>query len=174
MHCPFCQATDTRVIDSRLKGEGFQVRRRRECIECGARFNTHEVPELKLPNVVKSDGSREAFDADKLRGGMVRALEKRPVSTEEVEEALQRILRALRSLDAAEIESRAVGEHVMQELRALDQVAFVRFASVYRRFEDVQAFREEIERLEREAPGALSTHQLSLLGSRLDDEGEES
>lgn len=170
MHCPFCQAADTRVIDSRLKGEGFQVRRRRECSDCGARFNTHETPELKLPNVVKSDGTRQAFDADKLRAGMTRALEKRPVRSEEIEEAIQRILRALRSLDQAEIESRAVGEHVMQELSALDQVAYVRFASVYRSFEDVQAFRELIERLERDDPGGLSSRQLSLLGSRLNDE----
>jgi transcriptional repressor NrdR len=168
VHCPFCQAFDTRVIDSRLKGEGYLVRRRRECSDCGARFNTHETPELKLPNVVKGDGTREPFDADKLRSGMNRALEKRPVSTEEMEEAIQRILHAVRSLDAPEIEARAVGEHVMQELRNLDQVAYVRFASVYRSFQDVQAFREEIERLERDESGSLSSRQLSLLGGRLD------
>ncbi len=165
MHCPFCQATDTRVIDSRLKGEGFSVRRRRECMECGARFNTFETPELKLPNVIKGDGSREAFDPDKLRAGMMRALQKRPVRTDEVEEAISRILRALRNLDADEVPTRAVGEHVMQELSQLDQVAFVRFASVYRRFQDVQAFREEIEKLERSAPGGLGARQLSLLGA---------
>ena len=168
MHCPFCQASDTRVVDSRLRGEGFQIRRRRECSECGARFNTHELPELKLPNVVNSDGVREAFDPEKLRSGMLRALQKRPVGTEEVEEAISRIMRALRALDSGEIESRKVGEHVMQELRVLDQVAFVRFASVYHRFEDVRAFREEIERLEREAPGGgLSSRQLSLLGGKI-------
>ncbi|MDJ0655304.1 MAG: transcriptional regulator NrdR [Xanthomonadales bacterium] len=164
MHCPFCQARDTRVIDSRLRGEGFGIRRRRECTECGARFNTFESPELKLPNVIKGDGTREPFDADKLRAGMVRALEKRPVSTEQVEEAIQRILRALRNLDASEVQSRAIGEHVMEELSQLDQVAYVRFASVYRRFEDVQAFREVIERLERAAPGGIDSRQLSLLG----------
>ena len=169
MHCPFCQANDTRVIDSRLRGEGFQVRRRRECGECGARFNTFETPELKLPNVVKADGTREMFNADKLRAGMVRALEKRPVSTEEVEEAIGRIIRALRSLDASEVNARAIGEHVMQELSRLDQVAYVRFASVYRRFEDVQAFREVIERLERESPGGLGERQLSLLGADADE-----
>jgi len=170
MHCPFCQASDTRVVDSRLRGEGFQIRRRRECGECGARFNTHELAELKLPNVVKSDGVREAFDPDKLRAGMLRALQKRPVSTEEVEEAISRIMRALRSLDSSEIQSRKVGEHVMRELRELDQVAYVRFASVYHQFEDVRAFREEIERLERDAPGGLNSRQLSLLGGRTDDE----
>ncbi|MFK7955817.1 MAG: transcriptional regulator NrdR [Lysobacterales bacterium] len=165
MYCPFCQATDTRVIDSRLKGEGFSVRRRRECMECNGRFNTFETPELKLPNVVKSDGIREAFDPDKLRAGMVRALQKRPVRTDEVEEAISRILRALRNLDADEVPSMAIGEHVMQELSQLDQVAYVRFASVYRRFEDVQAFREVIERLERTSPGGLDARQLSLLGA---------
>ncbi len=169
MHCPFCQATDTRVVDSRLRGEGFEIRRRRECIECGARFNTAEEPELHLPAIVKSDGSREAFDPNKLRAGMQRALLKRPVQTEEVERAIQRILHALRSVDTSEIPARAVGEHVMEELRGLDQVAYVRFASVYRRFEDVQAFREEIERLEEESFSGISSGQLSLLG-RDDDE----
>ncbi len=165
MHCPFCQATDTRVIDSRARAEGFTIRRRRECSQCGARFNTSETPELKLPNVIKRDGSREPFSADKLRGGMMRALEKRPVRSADVEESLQRILGALRNMDVIEVDSRAIGEHVMEELRLLDQVAFVRFASVYRRFEDVRSFRELIERLERESPGGLDSRQLSLLGA---------
>ena len=166
MHCPFCQATDTRVVDSRLKGEGFQVRRRRECGVCGARFNTFETPEIKLPNVIKSDGSRVAFDSDKLRAGIHRALEKRPVETEQVEEAISRILHALRSTDVAEIPSRAIGEHVMEELRRLDQVAYVRFASVYKRFEDIQAFLELVEALQAESPEGLDSRQLSLLGDR--------
>ncbi|MDX1568925.1 MAG: transcriptional regulator NrdR [Xanthomonadales bacterium] len=176
MHCPFCQATDTRVIDSRLKGEGFQIRRRRECSQCGARFNTFETPEMKLPNVVKSGGNREAFDPDKLRSGMFRALEKRPVDTDEVEEAIARILHALRSVDAAEIPARAIGEHVMAELKRLDQVAYVRFASVYKRFEDPDAFLEVIEQLRTEAPEGLDSRQLSLLGNRLAGlgDGEES
>ncbi|MEM9303882.1 MAG: transcriptional regulator NrdR [Pseudomonadota bacterium] len=166
MHCPFCEATDTRVIDSRLKGEGYQIRRRRECGNCGARFNTFETPEVKLPNVIKADGTREPFDADKLRAGIVRALQKRPVETEEVEESIGRVLRALRSLDVSEIPSRAVGEHVMEELRRLDQVAYIRFASVYRSFEDVQAFLEAVEQLMRDSPEGLDSRQLSLLGDR--------
>jgi transcriptional repressor NrdR len=166
MHCPFCEATDTRVVDSRLKGEGYQIRRRRECGGCGARFNTFETPEVRLPNVIKADGTREPFDADKLRYGIVRALQKRPVQTEEVEESISRILRALRSLDVSEIESRAIGEHVMEELRKLDQVAYVRFASVYRSFEDVQAFLEVVEQLRRGTPDGLDSRQLSLLEDR--------
>ena len=172
MHCPFCQATDTRVIDSRLKGEGFQVRRRRVCGACGARFNTFETPEVKLPNVIKGDGTREPFDPDKLRLGITRALQKRPVETEEVEEAIGRILRALRSLDVSEVDSRAIGEHVMGELRKLDEVAYIRFASVYRRFEDVQSFRELVEQLGREGPGGLDSRQLSLLGDRFAGDGD--
>jgi len=174
VHCPFCQATDTRVLDSRLKGEGFQVKRRRSCMQCGARFNTLEAPALKLPNVIKTDGSRVPFDPDKLRAGMHRALEKRPVQTEEVEESIQRIMRALRSLDVSEIKSIAIGEHVMNELSRLDQVAYVRFASVYRRFEDVQAFRELIEILEKEPPQGLDSRQLSLLGNRLNTDSTDS
>ena len=166
MHCPFCHTTDTRVVDSRLRGEGFEIRRRRECGQCGARFNTFETPELKLPNVIKSDGNREAFDPEKLRLGITRSLEKRPVETEQVEKAISRIVNVLRSMEASEIESRAIGEHVMAELRALDQVAYVRFASVYKRFEDIQAFLETIEQLEKESPEGIDSRQLSLLGNR--------
>lgn len=168
MHCPFCQATDTRVVDSRLAGEGFTVRRRRECNVCKARFNTFEKPELKMPNIVKGDGRREAFNAEKLRSGVQRALQKRPVSTDQVEDAINNILRRLRATGEAEVQSLRVGEFVMEELRRLDQVAYVRFASVYRRFEDVKAFREEIERLEKEFPLAFDHRQLSLLAG--DDE----
>ena len=155
------------MVDSRLKGGGFSIRRRRECMKCGERFSTLETPELKLPYVIKSDGTRESFDLEKLRSGMQRALEKRPVNTEQVDDAMQRILHALRSVDSSEIESRAIGEHVMQALSKLDQVAYVRFASVYRRFEDVNAFREEIERLERDSPDGLDARQLTLLGDQL-------
>lgn len=151
------------MIDSRLAGEGLQIRRRRECGECGTRFNTFETPAVKLPAIVKSDGRREAFNPDKLRSGIERALQKRPVSTQSVEEAINRILRELRAVSEEEVESRAVGELVMRELKRVDEVAYVRFASVYRRFEDVQAFREEIERLERELPADAG--QLSLLAS---------
>ncbi len=163
MWCPFCNHTDTRVVDSRLTSDGFQIRRRRECGNCGARFNTLETPALKAPNVIKSDGSRETFNEDKLRRGMLKALEKRPVETLEVERSLRTLLRRIRTLEEAELSSQQIGDWVAAELSRLDQVAYVRFASVYRRFEDVQAFREEIERLERAGPGAADRRQISLL-----------
>jgi transcriptional repressor NrdR len=163
MWCPFCNHTETRVVDSRLATDGFQVRRRRECLDCGARFNTLETPALKAPNVIKSDGSREAFSEEKLRGGMVKALEKRPVETQLVERALRKLVREIRTLEEPEISSQQIGDWVAAELSRLDQVAYVRFASVYRRFEDVQAFREEIEKLERENPGVIDRRQISLL-----------
>ncbi len=147
MHCPFCGAVDTKVIDSRLVSEGDHVRRRRECITCEERFTTYESAELVMPRIIKSDGSREPFNDDKLRGGLQKALEKRPVDIERVEAALNRIKAALRAGGEREIPSRAVGEAVMRELRALDEVAFVRFASVYRSFKDLDEFRQEIERL---------------------------
>ncbi|MGD2081472.1 MAG: transcriptional regulator NrdR [Chromatiales bacterium] len=163
MRCPFCGALDTKVIDSRLSGEGEQVRRRRECLVCKERFTTYETAELNLPRVVKSDGTREPFDARKLASGMSRALEKRPVSTEQQDAALERLRRKLLSRGEREIQSRAIGELVMEELRALDQVAYVRFASVYRSFEDVNAFREEIERLERQPSPEARRRQMDLL-----------
>lgn len=163
MWCPFCNHTDTRVVDSRVANDGFQIRRRRECAECGARFNTFESPALKAPNVIKSDGSREAFDEEKLRRGMLKALEKRPVQTQDVERAIRRLVREVRTVEEPEISSQQLGDWVASELSRLDQVAYVRFASVYRRFEDVQAFRDEIERLERENPGVIDRRQISLL-----------
>ena len=163
MHCPFCQHEDTRVIDSRLAEDGATVRRRRECPACGERFNTFETAEIKLPAIVKSDGRREAFDENKLRVGVERSLQKRPVSSDAVDEVVRNILRNLRQVNEREVASRRVGEWVMEELRRIDSVAYVRFASVYRRFGDVEAFREEIERLERELP-ALEGLQLPLLG----------
>lgn len=163
MHCPFCQHEDTRVIDSRLAEDGATVRRRRECPACGERFNTFETAEIKLPAIVKSDGRREAFDENKLRVGVERALQKRPVSSDAVDDVVRNILRNLRQINEREIASRRVGEWVMEELRRIDSVAYVRFASVYRRFEDVQAFREEIERLERDLP-RMEGLQLPLLG----------
>ncbi len=164
MYCPFCQHEDTRVIDSRLVDDGLQVRRRRECPACNARFNTFESAELKLPTIIKSDGRREPYTESKLRGGVERALQKRPVTSEQLEQALDNVRRKLRSSGEREIPGRQLGEWVMQELRRLDQVAYVRFASVYRRFEDVQAFREEIERLEQDLPAQLGERQLPLLG----------
>ncbi len=149
MRCPYCQAQDTRVIDSRLARDGDQVRRRRECTSCSERFTTFEAAELMMPRLVKQDGSREPFDERKLRTGMLRALEKRPVDTERVEAAIHRIIKRLRAQGEREVPSRDVGNLVMEELRDLDQVAYVRFASVYRSFEDVSAFREVIEGLEK-------------------------
>lgn len=162
MHCPFCQHEDTRVIDSRLTDDGATVRRRRECPSCGERFNTFETAELKLPAVVKSGERREAFDETKLRVGFERALQKRPVSTEAVDAAVRAVVDDLRRSGEREVPSRQVGELVMRELKKLDQVDYVRFASVYRKFEDVQAFREEIEKLERDLP-LLGERQLPLL-----------
>jgi transcriptional repressor NrdR len=147
MRCPFCSEPDTRVIDSRLTEDGERVRRRRECTACQERFTTYEAAELSLPRVIKSDGRREPFIEDKLRAGMQRALEKRPVALEDVEASIADIKRRLRALGEREVRSRLVGDLVMTALRRLDAVAYVRFASVYRRFEDVQAFVEEIERL---------------------------
>ena len=170
MHCPFCTHSDTRVIDSRLLGEGDQIRRRRECMECKARFTTYETAELSLPRVTKSDGRRETFSDEKLRRGVVKALEKRPVAMERVEAALDRIRRRVREGGDREIDSRRIGELVMEELRALDQVAYVRFASVYRSFEDVRAFLEEIERLENDLPPGAREHQLALLPQEPDKE----
>jgi transcriptional repressor NrdR len=163
MHCPFCGHDDTRVIDSRLAGEGSQVRRRRECGRCEERFTTFEGAELVMPRVVKSDGSRVPFDEGKLRTGLQRALEKRPVETDAVDAALERIMRQIRRTGEREVAARQIGEWVMEELRALDEVAYVRFASVYRSFQDVEAFREEIERLRRTPDPAVRRKQLALL-----------
>jgi transcriptional repressor NrdR len=165
MHCPFCQHDDTRVIDSRLTDDGGSVRRRRECPRCGERFNTFETAELKLPTIVKSGKRREAFDEHKLRLGFVRALQKRPVSSDAVDAAVLAIINDLRRGTEREVSSRQVGELVMRELKQLDHEAYVRFASVYRKFEDMQALREEIERLERDLPG-LESLQLPLLGDK--------
>ncbi|HMM25064.1 MULTISPECIES: transcriptional regulator NrdR [Pseudoxanthomonas] len=162
MHCPFCQHTDTRVIDSRVSEDGATIRRRRECEACGERFSTLENIEIKLPAVIKSDGRRDTFDARKLRAGFDRALQKRPVSEEQIEAAVRAVIHAIRMSGEREIASRRIGEFVMNELRKLDHVGYVRFASVYRSFEDVADFREEIEKLERDLPPGAG--QLSLLG----------
>lgn len=155
MHCPFCAANDTKVIDSRLVAEGGQVRRRRECLACGERFTTFETAELLMPRLIKQDGSRQPFDEEKLRAGMLRALEKRPVSIERLEEAIVHIKHRLRATGEREIKSLVLGELVMDELRELDEVAYIRFASVYRKFQDINEFREEIDKLARE-PGKRS------------------
>ncbi|MFM7119009.1 MAG: transcriptional regulator NrdR [Gammaproteobacteria bacterium] len=147
MHCPFCSALDTKVIDSRLVAEGESVRRRRECLTCGERFTTFETAELVMPRIVKRDGSRQPFDENKLRRGFARALEKRPVGVEAIEDAITRIKHTLRSTGERELPSRAVGEAVMKALRDMDPVAYVRFASVYRDFQDVSEFQKEIQSL---------------------------
>jgi transcriptional repressor NrdR len=150
MHCPFCGHVETKVNDSRLAGEGRQIRRRRECLSCGERFTTFETAELVMPVVVKADRTREAFDEVKLRGGIEKALEKRPVAREAIDEAVSRVTHRVRTLGDREVPARVVGELVMDELRQLDEVAYVRFASVYRQFQDVEAFHEEIEKLRRQ------------------------
>src|SRR6202167_1032977 len=170
MYCPFCGHTETKVIDSRLAGEGRQIRRRRKCLECAERFTTFETAELVMPTVIKGDRSREAFDESKLLAGMQKALEKRPVSSEAIDADVAKSCHKLRSLGEREIASRAIAELVMEELRHLDEVAYVRFASVYRSFQDLEAFREEIERLRhhrrpRDTTREKRSDQLPLLPS---------
>ena len=147
MHCPFCKAQETKVIDSRLVAEGAQVRRRRECLACFERYTTFETAELVMPRVVKQDGTRQPFDEQKLRAGIQRSLEKRPVSIERIEASIDRIKHRLRATGERELKSMILGEAVMNELRELDEVAYVRFASVYRSFQDLSEFKAEIDRL---------------------------
>ncbi|MDQ5909662.1 MAG: transcriptional repressor NrdR [Pseudomonadota bacterium] len=154
MHCPFCATPDTRVVDSRLSAEGDRVRRRRECLRCNARFTTYEVAELLMPPVVKRDGRREPFQEEKLRTGLMRALEKRPVSAERIDEMIQQVKNLIRTSGERELSSQQIGEWAMTELRRVDPVAYIRFASVYRSFEDVNAFLEEVDRLQ-QSPGVI-------------------
>ncbi len=163
MRCPFCFADETRVIDSRLADDGDSVRRRRECEVCAERFTTFERAELRLPQVIKSDNRREPFSEVKLRGGMTRALEKRPVDAEAVEQAIGRIRHKLLASGEREVRSRNIGEWVMEELKELDPVAYVRFASVYRSFQDLNAFREEVQRLQSEPTAESRRKQLKLI-----------
>jgi transcriptional repressor NrdR len=163
MRCPFCSADETRVVDSRLSDDGDSVRRRRECEVCSERFTTFERAELRLPQVAKSDGRRESFDEKKLRAGLSRALEKRPVDTEAVEKMIGRIRHKLMACGESEIPSRQIGEWIMEELKEIDPVAYVRFASVYRSFQDLNAFRDEVQRLQNEPSAELRRQQLSLI-----------
>ncbi|MFT6637417.1 transcriptional regulator NrdR [Alcanivorax sp.] len=149
MYCPFCSAQDTKVIDSRLVADGVQIRRRRECLSCTERFTTFETAELVMPRLVKTDGTRQPFDEAKLRAGMLRALEKRPVSMEDLEAAISRICHRLRATGERELPARELGEFVMEELQQLDDVAYVRFASVYRSFQDISEFSAEVDRLKK-------------------------
>lgn len=157
MHCPFCNADDTKVIDSRLVAEGNQVRRRRECITCSERFTTFETAELVMPRLIKQKGAREPFNEEKLRSGMLKALEKRPVSVEKIDAAISHITHKLRASGEREVPSKMVGELVMEELRKLDEVAYVRFASVYRSFKDLNEFREAIDSIEQGSRGNDAT-----------------
>jgi transcriptional repressor NrdR len=154
MYCPFCKADDTKVVDSRLVADGGQVRRRRECLSCSERFTTYEMAELVMPRVIKTDGTREPFDEHKLRAGLQRALEKRPVSIEEIEVALTQIRHFLQVTGEREVPSRMIGEAVMTKLRELDEGAYVRFASVYRSFQDLSEFQDELNRLNALKPTA--------------------
>lgn len=147
MHCPFCYAEDTKVVDSRLVAQGEQVRRRRECLACQQRFTTFETVELVMPMIVKRDGRRESFRLEKLRAGMQQALQKRPVSIDVLDEAQTNVLQKLRRFGEREIESRHIGELVMQELYRIDHVAYVRFASVYKRFKDISEFRLALDQM---------------------------
>ena len=149
MHCPFCGANDTKVIDSRLVADGHQVRRRRQCLACNERYTTFETAELVMPRVVKTNGNRDPFNEEKLRGGIQRALEKRPVSTDDIERAINNIKSCLRATGEREVPSEMIGNLVMEALKELAKVAYIRFASVYRSFEDIREFGEEIAKLER-------------------------
>jgi len=163
MYCPFCNHEETKVIDSRLAGDGRQIRRRRQCLRCNERFTTFETAELVMPRIVKNDNSRQPFDESKVRDSMRRALEKRPVPSDEFEQAVGKLVHKLRTMGEREVPSRLVGELVMEELRSLDEVAYVRFASVYRSFQDVTEFQEEIRRLQEISDATASREQMSLL-----------
>ncbi|MDU8923852.1 transcriptional regulator NrdR [Pasteurellaceae bacterium LIM206] len=147
MHCPFCSTEETKVIDSRLVSDGYQVRRRRECTNCHERFTTFETAELIIPKIVKNNGTREPFHEDKLRRGIQHALEKRPVSSDDIEKAISHIIHQLQATGEREVPSKLVGTLVMDELKKLDKVAYIRFASVYLSFEDINEFSKEIEKL---------------------------
>ncbi|MCW5625427.1 MAG: transcriptional regulator NrdR [Burkholderiales bacterium] len=152
MKCPFCSHADTQVVDSRVSEEGDSVRRRRRCLSCDKRFTTYETVELRLPQVIKSGGRRAEFQPEKLRTSFTRALHKRPVATEHVDAAIQRITQKLLALGEREVPSRTIGQMVMKELARLDKVAYIRFASVYRSFQDVDDFRDAIDEVAKPAP----------------------
>jgi transcriptional repressor NrdR len=153
MYCPFCSANDTKVIDSRLVSDGHQVRRRRECLACHERYTTFESAELVMPRIIKRDGSREPFNEDKMLSGLTRALEKRPVSMEQIELAVNKLKSQMRATGEREISSAMLGDLIMAQLKELDKVAYLRFASVYLSFEDISEFADEITRLGKEKNG---------------------
>ena len=168
MHCPFCRSADTKVVDSRLANEGDQVRRRRECLQCEERFTTYERAEHNLPRVVKRDGRREPFNEEKLRKGITLACEKRPIATERIDATISHIFHMALGAGEREISANTIGEWAMQELRAIDQVAYVRFASIYKSFEDVQAFKDIIDRVENDLTPEMLESQLSLISDDFD------
>jgi len=149
MHCPFCNVADSKVTDSRLAAAGSQIRRRRECLSRGERFTTFESYEMVMPRVIKSNGKNEPFDEEKLRRSLLHALQKRPVTQEQIESVLSSIQLQIRRLGERDVKSRLIGEVVMKALFALDHVAYVRFASVYQDFQDVEAFRRQIEQMQK-------------------------
>jgi transcriptional repressor NrdR len=159
MKCPFCGAADTQVVDSRVSEEGDSIRRRRRCGNCDKRFTTYETVELRMPSIVKANGIREEFDTDKLRTGFVRALHKRPVPTEYVDAAIERITQKLLALGERELASRRIGEMVMRELYRLDKVAYIRFASVYKDFQDPEDFRDVLKDVIKEAPAKVGARR---------------
>jgi transcriptional repressor NrdR len=159
MYCPFCSTDETKVIDSRLVSAGHQIRRRRECLSCSERFTTFETAELVMPKIIKRDGSRDPFNEDKMSTGLLRALEKRPVSTEQIELAINTIKSQLRATGEREVPSELLGNFIMDQLKDLDKVAYVRFASVYRSFEDIREFGEEIARLGQENSSATENNK---------------
>ena len=165
MHCPFCGHDETRVIDSRLASEGDQVRRRRECTSCNDRFSTYEIAVFNMPPVVKSTGEKQPFNEHKLRAGLMRATQKRPVDSKAIDSAILQIQKNILKSGNSEIFSSQIGEYVMEELRTLDDVAYIRFASVYRDFNDIGEFIEAIDNLENSPSAELQKRQIKLPGS---------
>ena len=166
MKCPFCAHSENKVIDSRISKDGDAIRRRRECLGCGKRFTTYETADIRLPRIVKSNGARQTFNEEKLRSGMMRALEKRPVATSRIDDEIDQIKKTLQATGAKEVTARKIGDLVMQALRRLDQVAYIRFASVYLSFDNVEAFRAAIEGLNQDSLGQES---LSAKSEKMDD-----
>ncbi len=170
MRCPACSNEDTRVVDSRISNAGATVRRRRECQGCSHRFTTFERFELEQPRVIKSDGRREPWDEEKLRRGLLRALEKRPVGSDKVEALINAVSRQMQLSGEPEVRSALIGQAMMDRLQRTDEIAYVRYASVYRSFEDVSAFSKEVDRLRREKGAASNVTQLSLLVENVSEE----
>ena len=162
MRCPFCGSAETKVIDSRFNEDSFSVKRRRECMVCGARFNTLETSELSYPRVIKTDGSSEIFNETKVRRGVNRAFEKRKITTDQIDELLQKVLTKCSQYPSKEIPSSAIGEAIMSEIILVDKVAYLRFASVYLRFDNVNSFTKIIENLEKQPSPRMIKNQKKI------------